>query len=349
MSAPAISVVMSVLNGAPHLPAALDSVLDQAGCDLELLVVDDGSTDDTGRILAERAARDSRVQVLTNPTNLGLTRSLNLALGRARGRYIARQDADDVSRPGRLAAQAAFLDARPAVGVVGCWVESGADPGSPAALWRTPVRPAEIRFELLFGNCLAHPSVMLRSALLRPGPLYDEAVRYAQDFALWHRLAATTGLASLPQALYFRRVHPGMIGVAHAAEQERTVRQVLTARWSALLMRPVAQDEVAALRRQERGEPLTRADVRTAGQLLPRLWRAFQQQEPGLAHEDMTMLRRRHARRLLRLAVRGAGTGSAAAVGAALGALRHDPLAACRALPRPLPRRRAGAVNAAGQ
>src|SRR5437660_937335 len=101
---PDISVVMSACNGASHLTATVDSVLSQEGVELEFIVVNDGSKDETGNILDDYARRDARVRVI-HQNNTGLTRALIRGCGAARGDFIARQDADDISLAGRLALQ----------------------------------------------------------------------------------------------------------------------------------------------------------------------------------------------------------------------------------------------------
>ena len=110
-NAPDVSVVMSVYNGAASLSATLDSVLAQEGCDFEFIVVDDGSSDGAERILDVYAARDSRLRVI-HQANAGLTRALVTGCAAARGDFIARQDAGDVSLPGRLRLQQTLLRER---------------------------------------------------------------------------------------------------------------------------------------------------------------------------------------------------------------------------------------------
>ena len=329
MSDPLVSVVMGVKDGAEHLPACLESLISQTLDDWELVVVDDSSTDTTAEVLADYAARDGRIRVRTNPENLGLTKSLNLALGLVHGDFIARQDADDVSRPDRLARQVTFLRQDESVDVVGCWVEGGSDPAVPQTHWRTPERPLEVRYELLFGNCMAHPSVMLRRRLLDEGPLYDESVRYAQDFALWHRLTLRHSLANLPEPLYFRRQHEGQIGVRHGEAQETAVRAVLERRYAELLGTAEA-DQVVAMRRLERGEGLDASQARQLSALLGRLWRAFVAENVGMSASDAVLLRRRHARRLLRLAAHAVRCAPGTGLSTGVRALAYDPLAAFR-------------------
>src|SRR5439155_4002224 len=116
---PEVSVVMSVYNGASHLVATLDSILSQEGVEFEFIVVNDGSTDKSGQILDDYAQRDSRLRVI-HQENTGLTRALIRGCDAARGEFIARQDAGDLSLPGRLVRQRVILDAEPAVVIVSC-------------------------------------------------------------------------------------------------------------------------------------------------------------------------------------------------------------------------------------
>ena len=114
-----VSVVMSVYNGASTLPATMDSILSQEDVELEFIVVNDGSTDGTGEILEAYARRDSRVRVI-HQENTGLTRALIRGCAAASGEFIARQDAGDVSRAGRLATQANVLRTNPNVVMTSC-------------------------------------------------------------------------------------------------------------------------------------------------------------------------------------------------------------------------------------
>lgn len=229
--APTVSVLLCVHNGAAHLAAAVASLLHQDLADWELIVVDDASTDSTTDLL--RSFTDSRIRLLHNPVNLGLTRSLNIALRAARGEYIARLDADDTCHPERLARQAAFLDAHPAVGLLGT-AARGPD-GDP----RTgPMEETEIRWWLLFDNVFVHSSVMFRAGLVRERG-YDETMTCAQDYALWSSWAGKTHLAKLPEPLVTISDHPGQISHRRAEEQKRCAVKTSLANLSALLGEPV--------------------------------------------------------------------------------------------------------------
>ncbi len=131
-----ISVVMSVYNGQSYLREAVESILNQTFTDFELILIDDGSTDATGEILDEYATRDARIILSRNQNNIGLTRSLNQGISMSRGKYIARMDADDVSRADRLSRQFEFLEKRPEVGVLGSGYQlmDGADNVAPRIL-----------------------------------------------------------------------------------------------------------------------------------------------------------------------------------------------------------------------
>ena len=119
-TAPEISVIMSVYNGEEYVAEAVESILNQTFSDFELIVIDDCSTDTTGEILKRLAERDERVKVHPNEVNLRLPSSLNKAISLARGRYIARMDADDIALPERLERQYAFMEAHPNVALSSC-------------------------------------------------------------------------------------------------------------------------------------------------------------------------------------------------------------------------------------
>jgi glycosyltransferase involved in cell wall biosynthesis len=199
---------MSVHNGARYLAEAVDSILSQGFADFEFLVIDDGSTDASAVIL--RGYSDPRLRVIHNPRNLGLTRSLNRGLGEARGRYVARQDADDSSHPDRLARQVTFLDANPNVALLGTGVRIINGRGRRRGL-DVEVRPSTyhgIQWRLLFGNPFAHTSTMFRRDVVW-GEFggYDESCVFSQDFDLWSRVLTRYQGVNLPEPLVNYRSH----------------------------------------------------------------------------------------------------------------------------------------------
>lgn len=217
---PSVSVLLPVWNGAATLPAALDSLAAQTLPDWEAVVVDDGSTDGTWPLLRERARHDARIRPLRLPHG-GIVAALNAGLVVARGRYVARLDADDTAHPERLARQAAWLDAHPETGLVSCRVAFGGDPERAAGFarivdWMNACLSREdIRLQRFRETPLPHPSVMFRRDLpARYGGYADGP--FPEDWELWLRwLDAGVIMDKLPQVLLTWNDPPGRLTRTH--------------------------------------------------------------------------------------------------------------------------------------
>lgn len=245
-----VTVLIAVHNGGAFLAEAVDSVLAQTYRDFELLIVDDASTD--GAIARLRA--DSRIRVVRNERNLGQVPSLNLGLAEARGSYIARLDADDAMRPTRLERQVAILDAEPAVGLVGTWMEVVDETGR---------RWGELRGELgdyadfviaVLANHFpfGHPALMYRREEVRALGGYDAKLAPSEDKDLYRRLALARREARVvAEPLTRYRRHAAQLSQVQIARQLRNDRVGLE-RFLATLV-PDAQ--VGALRALLEGEP----------------------------------------------------------------------------------------------
>lgn len=205
-STPMISVVMPVHNNAGYLVESVESVLSQTFKDFEFLIIDDGSTDGSGQQIREFEAADARVNVFRQ-ANQGIAATLNRGIRAARGRYVARIDADDRMLPVRLERQLSAMQADPALVLLGsAYREIGAD-GKPGAVCIPPLSDAAVCWRLLFQNALAHPAVMLRrNALLESGLEYDEAV-IAEDYDLWSKLSEHGQVRNLCEPLLEYRIH----------------------------------------------------------------------------------------------------------------------------------------------
>lgn len=228
MAGPAVSVLMGVHNGAPWVARAVESVLGQTLADLELIVVDDGSTDATPALLG--AVPDPRL-IVERQARAGLTSALNRALARARAPLIARLDADDVALPARLERQGAFLAAHPEVGLLGTAARVVDEDGREVGVIRPPEDDGAIRRALIRRNPFVHSSIMLRRALAVQAGGYDASFPVAQDYDLWLRLAAITAMANLAEPLVIRRLVAGR--VTEARDDER-LRAEARARWRAV-------------------------------------------------------------------------------------------------------------------
>jgi glycosyltransferase involved in cell wall biosynthesis len=204
---PTISVVMSVYNGGPYLRQSIESILNQTWRDFEFIIVDDGSTDDTARIIG--SFQDERI-ILLSQTNQGLQRSLNRGIKRARGRYVARHDSDDMALPRRLSIQLAFLKRHPQVSLLGTNLLIINSDGE--IIGRDLGRATddlELKWRLLFSNPFAHPSVMIRREAFDDVGLYSESrdYRYIEDYELWSRIGKRYQIANLREPLVQYRNH----------------------------------------------------------------------------------------------------------------------------------------------
>lgn len=200
MSPARVSVVMSTHNGETHLREATDSILNQTFRDFEFIIVDDGSTDGTWEILT--SYDDPRISLARNEQNLGLTRSLNKALRRSTGKYVARMDADDVSLPDRLDKQVQFLDANEDVGLVSCSFVEIDDQGRHISIQTLPTRDCDLQERLLTSNCFCHGAAMFRRECLSSVGAYREEFEFAQDYDLWLRMSERYEVANLEEPLY---------------------------------------------------------------------------------------------------------------------------------------------------
>ncbi|HLG03569.1 MAG TPA: glycosyltransferase [Bacteroidia bacterium] len=217
MTTPLVSVIIPVYNAETFVAEAVQSILDQTLTDFELLVLDDGSTDKSVAIL-ERF-HDKRIQIRRSEKNTGLIATLNRGLDLAKGRYIARMDADDISLPARLAKQVDFLEKNPSAGVVGTATTSFGN--EKQIITRYLQTHGEICTVLLFNSAMSHPSVMLRNSVLKQfGLRYDPQFLHAEDYDLWTRIAVVSELANLPEVLLMYRVHAAQL----TQKEKRTVR-----------------------------------------------------------------------------------------------------------------------------
>jgi len=219
-----ISVVMAVYDGERYLSEAVDSVLAQQDAEFEFIIVDDGSSDGTRDILARQT--DHRVVIHRNERNIGLTASLNLGIGMAKGEFVARMDADDVSLPGRLKTQCAALQRQDAQ-ICFCRARFRDEPTGKDLLWLEMPWPL-VHWRVLFNNFYGlHPTVMFhREDIVGVGG-YDESFQHAQDYDLWDRcLAKGLKFIYTPETLLHYRSHPDSITRHHEKEQSAAAMKV---------------------------------------------------------------------------------------------------------------------------
>lgn len=212
---PTVTAMMLVRDRADLLEPAARSALAQEGVDLELVILDDGSTDSTWQVARAIAASDERVVLLRNATSAGIPTARNQVLGRARGRYLTICDSDDLSRPGRFARSAAMLDADPGLAGVGVRISAFTDEPSAGSEpdWHWGLRDGRLPF--------AFPGAMLRTEAVRAAGGFARSYAIGEDLHLAYRLAGRGGrFATVDDVLLDYRVHDGSITQRRAVRRE---------------------------------------------------------------------------------------------------------------------------------
>jgi glycosyltransferase involved in cell wall biosynthesis len=216
MKIPKVSVIMPVYNGEKFLRDAVESILNQTFSDIELIVINDGSSDSSVQIITSYT--DPRIVFINNDSNMGLPYARNQGVDVSRGEYIAWLDCDDTSMPDRLEKQVRLLDENPQIGVCGAWVKiigGGSD-----VIAQYPSDPEYVRASLLFNNCLANSTVMMRAACTRDiGLRFDPSHHLSQDYGLWVRIPRPWQITNLPEVLTIYRLHTDQVTEVYKQKQ----------------------------------------------------------------------------------------------------------------------------------
>jgi glycosyltransferase involved in cell wall biosynthesis len=207
---PSVSVLMAVYNTpSSYLELAINSVLRQTFSDFEFIIVDDASDQHTRKLLIEMAGLDRRIRLICLERNLGLTKALNIGLKSIRSQYVARQDADDVSMPDRLAITIRFMQEHPNFAGVGTFIRIIGSSGDNLSMPCT--QPDITKIEKR--NTLIHGSMIFRMASINRIGGYNERLRFSQDYELYLRMTRVHGmqLTVVPIVLYALRKHMNSI------------------------------------------------------------------------------------------------------------------------------------------
>jgi glycosyltransferase involved in cell wall biosynthesis len=208
---------MPVYNAEPYLYDAIDSILNQTFHNFEFLIINDGSTDNSEKIIL--SYKDSRIRYIKNETNIKLIETLNKGIENARGKYIARMDADDISLPNRLEKQYAFLENHPEIGIVGTWFESFNEKGV-IGISKYNTKHQEICFKQLYQINLCHGTCMIRKEILDEHDLnFNPEYIHAEDYDLFTRMSKLTKLANLEFVGYKVRHHANEVSNKYATIQ----------------------------------------------------------------------------------------------------------------------------------
>lgn len=204
---PRVSVVMPVYNAEKYVKGAIESILKQTYPNIELIIVNDASTDSSRTII--EGYQDDRIILINNEKNLKIQKSLNIGFKRASGRYIARMDSDDISLPTRIQVQVRFMESNPEVDICGTFLKRF---NGRHDIWKYPTKDADIKAAMFYFCPLGHPTVMLRSESLKNFNLSYAQKHYTQeDYEFWIRSAEYLRFANIPEPLLLYRHHPEQV------------------------------------------------------------------------------------------------------------------------------------------
>lgn len=202
---PLVSVIIPCYNAEKYVEQAVCSIMNQTYKNLEILIIDDCSTDHSFEILKKLANEDSRIKIGKNENNSKIVKTLNKLINQATGEYIARMDADDISAPERIEKQVSFLENNPEYGLCGTNAWRIDSENKIIARGILPIQNEEIQIVNDYFCVFYHPSIMIRSTLYKNN-LYNEKYLYAEDLELWHRLLKQTKAENLNERLLFYRL-----------------------------------------------------------------------------------------------------------------------------------------------
>ena len=291
---PVASVILPVYNGEEHLEESVNSVLSQEWEDLELILVEDGSTDSSWKIIEDFASKDPRVVPIRLAVNSGHAVASNTAIEAARGQFLARQDQDDIWLPARLGRSIEVLRQQPDVGFVSTSYYRLLPTGE--RLRRDPPRShTSLRCALTFGNAICHAATTMRKSLRSTGELHYAPLPGPQDYDLWARLIHRTRALTIPEPLVEYRMHENSMSQLFAEEQPIAVQQISDNEIRLLLPDLDEQVDLESVRQLRRGE-LHLESARAAFPLLQAIWTALAN-EPGLDVDAVEASQRAWAKR----------------------------------------------------
>jgi glycosyltransferase involved in cell wall biosynthesis len=309
-TSPFVTVLLAVHDGEEYLQPALRSVLQQTIGDLELLVVDDGSTDGTPSIL--KSCGDPRLRVLVNERRLGLAGALNRGLDEARGRYVARMDADDAAFPRWLERSLSVLASRPRVGLVGSGVLDVRADGRLGDVHVLEAGPAAMCWRALFSSPVFHDTVVLDRRIVDDyGLRYDTSYGESEDYELWTRVLLVTDGDSIEAPLVLHRLHPGQASRRRSGLQ-RSLAHAISMRSIEAIAPELSGRHAGLARDVALGAPVPGVEAEQAVDAFVELVRVFEREHEG--RDGLGAVRRSGARALVRLASSAPATARAKAL-----------------------------------
>lgn len=238
---PRVSVVMSVYNGQEYVAEAIESILNQTFKDFEFIIINDGSTDDTLTLIS--GYHDTRIKLISR-RNKGLVASLNEGIEVATGRYIARQDADDISLPGRLRDQVKAFEDHPQLVLCGTGFQDIDFHGVKGSITELSLSPSLLKLEVYTRSPFCHGSIMAKKESIQKVGGYSDRVGPVEDYDLWIRLKDEGDFMNLKSIRYLYRIQPNSISHQQAKTQHTNTKKLQDKLWTA--QPPKASDFILA-------------------------------------------------------------------------------------------------------
>lgn len=271
---PLVTVLMPVYNGERYLDRAIQSIQKQSYEHYKFLIIDDGSTDSSLSIIERYKRDDPRVDLISNPRNLGLIETLNRGIEQIDTKYVARMDCDDYAHPTRLEKQVDIMEASPSLGACGTWITVKNISDGSEYVQRYPTTHAEIKVQMLGYCAIAHPTVMLRADFLTKEKLrYDPNFIHAEDYELWTRAIERFEFANIDEPLLDYTIHPENVSSKNESIQKAASKKIRI-QYISKLITPQSEDETSIQRLFSSGLPtdgLNQTDFTTTRDLLERL------------------------------------------------------------------------------
>lgn len=226
---PLVTVLMPVYNAEKYLSEAIDSILAQTYKNIEFLIINDGSTDNSESIILDYQSNISKIVYVKNETNMKLIATLNKGLRMANGKYIVRMDADDISKPFRIERQVEYMESHPEIGVCGSYFTVFGEGINKPYIIKRPLGNYNIKASMLFTNAIGHPNVIIRrSVMIDNGVFYDKRLYRIEDWGLWTELMPYCDFANLPYSvLDYRRTSTQETALGVKNPQSRSYRKLL--------------------------------------------------------------------------------------------------------------------------
>ena len=218
MTNPQISIIMPAYNAKKYVAEAINSILAQTFTDFEFIIINDASADSTKNII--ESFQDPRIKLINNEQNQGVAKSLNIGISAAKGKYIARMDADDISLPQRFQTQFDFMEQNPDIDICGSWMETF---GNEERVVNFPLSHSDIRDTAFFSPPLPHPTAIFKRDLSLQ---YSSEFPRAEDYDLWCKKIDTCKFANIPKILLHYRIHGSQVGESHKSEQNNDANDI---------------------------------------------------------------------------------------------------------------------------